>query len=109
MNHHLVEEGLVPRALTRTDSREEEAHDPELAQRTMAVAGRIASETVALLSMNARAMECYSPLTGKGERVGDFMWSNLGLHLENYEAAAREMGAEAGEAAHEPVPPSARA
>ena len=95
MNHHVIEEGLVPRALAHADARgegrEEAAHGPELARRTLSVAGRIARATVNLLARNIRAMECYSPLTGEGARVEDFMWSNLGLHLDNYEAAAARL------------------
>jgi hypothetical protein len=92
MNHHQVEEGLVPRALGYADARHAETYDLGLARRTMAVAGRIAGQTRALLAMNDRTMECYSPTTGEGQRVRDFMWSNLGLHLENYEAAAVRLG-----------------
>jgi hypothetical protein len=92
MNHHQIEEGLVPRALGYADPRDGETYDPGLARRTMAVAGRIARKTVELLAMNDRTMECYSPTTGRGQRVRDFMWSNLGLHLEKYEAAAVRIG-----------------
>jgi hypothetical protein len=92
MNHHQVEEGLVPRALAYADARRAETYDLGLARRTMAVAGRIARKTLEMLAMNDRTMECYSPTTGAGKRVRDFMWSNLGLHLENYEAAAVRIG-----------------
>jgi hypothetical protein len=92
MNHHQIEEGLVPRALVYSDPRQKATYDPGLARRTMAVAGRIAGKTVELLAMNSSAMECYSPTTGAGKRVKDFMWSNLGLHLERYEAATARLG-----------------
>jgi hypothetical protein len=92
MNHHQVEEGLVPRALGYADPQREETYDLGLARRAMAVAGRIAGKTLELLAMNDRTMECYSPTTGKGQRVRDFMWSNLGLHLDNYAAAAVRIG-----------------
>jgi hypothetical protein len=75
VNHIIVEEGLVPRA---------EAF-PALRERMLGRAGIIAAKTHELLAMNPKSMEYYSPTTGKGMRVEHFMWSNLGLHFENYE------------------------
>lgn len=80
-NQLLVEEGLVPRA----------AADGRQTERAMAIAGRIARQTLRLLAMNEKSMECYGAETGRGMRIENFMWTHLGLHFENYHAAAARL------------------
>lgn len=83
VNHFLVEEGLVPRA---EDLRRVNKH---LSSRMIARGALIADMTQRLLAINPKTMEYYSPNTGKGMRVTDFMWTNLGLHFEKLEEERR--------------------
>lgn len=59
--------------------------DPVLSARLRGRAGIIAARTYELLAGSPKSMEYYSPNTGKGMRVADFMWTNLGLHFEKLE------------------------
>jgi hypothetical protein len=77
VNHIIAEEGLVPRAETY----------PGLRPRLMGQAAIIAVMSEELLAGEPKSMEYYSPETGKGMRVADFMWTNLGLHFEKTEQA----------------------
>lgn len=72
MNHLIVEEGLVKQAELF----------PEHRARLLGRAVYIAATAHTLLANEPRTMEYYSPNTGKGMRVADFMWSNIGLHFE---------------------------
>lgn len=72
VNHIIAEEGLVSRAETF----------PLLAPRLLGRAALIANKTHELLAGETRTMEYYSPNTGRGMRVANFMWTNLGLHFE---------------------------
>lgn len=85
-NHLIVEEGLVPRAEDYADPRRK-VFAPELAKRALENAGVVADKTKELLAINPKSMECYSATSGQGMRVQDFMWSNIGLHFEKYQAA----------------------
>jgi len=73
MNHLIVEQGLVKQG----------------DERGMKIAGNIVTKTKELLATNTDVWEFYDPETGQGKRVKQFMWSNLGLHFENYEVAMR--------------------
>lgn len=77
VNHILVEEGLVQRA----------ENFPSLAPRLLGRAGIIAAKTQELLAGELKSMEYYSPETGHGMRVADFMWTNIGLHFEKTKLA----------------------
>lgn len=86
VNHIIGEEGLVPRAQALINVAHEH-HDPQLALRLLGIAGVIAANNKALLSLSPKTMEYYSPISGIGMRVADFMWTNIGLHAEKYERA----------------------
>lgn len=84
VNHIIVEEGLVPRAEAFANP-ESKSYNPELAVRLLGRAGIIAAKTEELLANDVKSMEYYSPKRlGRGMRVADFMWTNLGLHFEKY-------------------------
>ncbi len=87
-NEILTEEGLVRRAVALLARGERQQ-----AERVMKIGGHIADKTVEMLAINPKSMEYYSPITGKGMRVEDFMWSQIGLHFEKYRAAAEAMRA----------------
>jgi hypothetical protein len=87
-NQILVEEGLVRQA-ERFLNPESPDYDPGLGERCMRNAGRIAEQTKKLLAINPTTRECYTT-EGKGLRVDVFMWTNLGLHFEKYEAAKKK-------------------
>ncbi|USN96157.1 MAG: hypothetical protein H6797_03705 [Candidatus Nomurabacteria bacterium] len=88
-NHLIVEEGLVPRIEILADpGRTHASH--LLAKRALETAGIIKNKTKELLANNLKSMEYYSSVTGKGQRVTDFMWSNIGLHFEKYDAINEE-------------------
>jgi hypothetical protein len=91
-NQILVEEGLVPIAEAFADPSHSGYNKP-LAERVLMVAGHIALKTRELLAGSVSSMECYSATDGHGIRVPDFMWSNIGLHFENYEAAEQQIRA----------------
>lgn len=84
VNHIIGEQGLVQRAkeMLRPDH---ERYSPQQAARLLGMAGIIAAKNKQLLSLSPKTMEYYSPLSGIGMRVADFMWTNIGLHAENYE------------------------
>ncbi len=87
VNHIIVEEGLVPRAETLADH-ESRRHNPKLAKRLLARAAIIATSTQEQLANDVKTMEYYSPKKpGRGMRVADFMWTNLGLHFEKLQKA----------------------
>jgi hypothetical protein len=89
MNHFIVENGLVKQAERFLDP-QSPAYNPPLGRRCMQNARRIVEQTTTLLSINRDVWELYDPETGQGRRVKHFMWSNLGLHFENYQKAQRE-------------------
>lgn len=72
MNHLLAEEGLVKQA----------ERFPGIRARLLGRAAIIAEKSHELLAIESTSKEYYSPETGRGMRVSDFMWSNLGLHFE---------------------------
>ena len=39
-----------------------------------------------MLATNPHTNEFYNPKTGQGYRIDGFMWTNLGLHFDKYEA-----------------------
>ena len=81
VNHIIVEEGLVPSA----------ENFPALRSRLLGRATLIADRTRELLAGESKSMEYYSPETGRGMRVADFMWTNIGLHFEKTERAAETL------------------
>lgn len=89
-NQMLVEEGLVPR-LEHFAKSKNEPTGRILAKRALENAGFIAKKTRELLAGNLKSMEYYSSETGQGQRVADFMWSNIGLHFEKYESAKADL------------------
>lgn len=84
MNHFLVEEGLVKQAERFTQS------NPNLSKRCMDAAERIVKKTEELLSINNAVWEQNDPETGKGQRVKDFMWPNLGNHFDKFYSAEKK-------------------
>jgi hypothetical protein len=78
MNHFLVEEGLVKQAERTAKS------NPNLSKRCMDAAEKIVEKTEELLSINNAVWEQNDPETGKGQRVKDFMWPNLGNHFDKF-------------------------
>lgn len=85
-----IGEALAERAEAFADP-EFASHDPELALRLLGNSGIIAAKTHEMISLNPKTMEYYSPLTGKGMRVTDFMWTLIGLHFEKYEHAKNRL------------------
>lgn len=81
MNHIIAEEGLMQRA----------EHFPLSRERLVGRASIIAAKTQELLANELRSMEYYSPETGKGMRVVDFMWTNIGLHFEKTKLSSRDL------------------
>jgi hypothetical protein len=92
-NHQLVEEGLVRQAKRFFDS-SSTVYDPELGMRCMKIANNIVRKTEELLAINKEVWELYDPKTGQGRRVKHFLWSNLGLHFDNFKDLKRKMGIE---------------
>ena len=90
-NNFLVEQGLVRQA-ERFLNPDSSKHNPELGMRCMEIAGTIVRKTEDLLAINKDVWELYDPETGQGRRVRHFMWSNLGLHFENYYALEQKYG-----------------
>lgn len=84
-NHLIVEEGLAPRAEVFANP-EAKTYNRLLAKRALENAEIIAEKTKELLAHSPKSMEYYSPTNGKGMRVEDFMWTNIGLHFEKSEA-----------------------
>ena len=89
-NQMIVEEGLVPR-LEKLAKTKNENVSRTLAKRALKDAGHIADKTKELLAKNLQSMEYYSAVNGTGQRVTDFMWSNIGLHFEKYETAREHL------------------
>ena len=89
MNYFLVEEGLMMQH-ERFSNPASESYNPQLAQKLTDDAKPIVEATEKLLSINKDTYECYDPDTGKGYRVKNFMWSNLGLHFDNYRGATKK-------------------
>lgn len=85
-NQMIVEEGLIPR-FENLSRHEVGSTERILAKRALETAGIIKNKTKELLANNPKSMEYYSSVTGRGQRVADFMWSNIGLHFEKYDAA----------------------
>lgn len=84
--NQIIGEALGERAWAVADT------DPVLSARLRGRAGIIAVKTQELLARSPKTMEYYSPNTGKGMRVADFMWTNLGLHFEKLEKTQRHLG-----------------
>lgn len=74
--NQIIGESLSERALSFADTH------PALSARSLGRAGLIATKTRELLALNTKTMEYYSPNNGRGMRVANFMWTNLGLHFE---------------------------
>jgi hypothetical protein len=81
-DHLIVEQGLVRQGKRFLKPGTE--YNPQLAKRCMEVAGPIVEKNEELLAINKDVWEFYDPETGQGKRVRHFMWSNLGLHFEDY-------------------------
>lgn len=92
-NNLIVERGLVRQA--KRFLRPGSEYDLQLARRCIEAAGPVVEKTEDLLSINKDAWEFYDPETGQGRRVRHFMWSNLGLHFENYYDLKERLEAEA--------------
>ena len=85
-NHLIVEEGLVPRFESLCEA-DRNRSSRLLAKRAINTSVVVRDKTKELLANNLKSMEYYSSVTGKGQRVADFMWSNLGLHFEKLNSA----------------------
>lgn len=88
--NHIIGEALAERAEDFAD-KEHQDYDPQLSARLIGRAGIIAAKTEQLMGLNLKSMEYYSPVTGHGKRVEDFMWTNLGLHFEKYEQVREQL------------------
>lgn len=88
-NYFLVEEGLVRQAerFLNPESRE---YNPKLGKRIMRITDYIIKQSQEMLAINPTTREHYNPETGQGQRVDEFMWSNLMLHFHKYEALAKK-------------------
>lgn len=102
MNHLLVEEGLVTQARRFLDQTSKE-YNPELGKAFLDTAIHIADKTETLLGSNDLVYEQNNPegrqrtifrreiRAGKGQRVENFMWPNIGLHFDRLEALKEEL------------------
>jgi hypothetical protein len=90
MNHILVEQGLVP-IIEKAKQDKYGKLSKIIGEKALHIAGVIVEKTYELMAINEKSMECYASDDGKGLRIEDFTWSNLGLHFETYEALKRQI------------------